>query len=630
MEYNIENEQSDEKLTESGLTEKLKSYNSQWNTYLEKKSSDWKNWYNLYRKFSHNVEGISTKVSTGYTTIETRTPVLINNIFSEDIIIDATPKFVDTNDKTKRVIDYINNLIKNVDKGRKKAELVTKTLSIYGTAYVKVYWDTRPDKDFDPISRKRIDVPSAHPSSYLVDNFSFAYDTNYEGTDIEELEFIRERIFLTKSEMVQLRDSKQCDWFEKNDMETTDDKGKQSRKEDRNNNKDNKTYYDEFYCTVWDNETESDSMTAKEYRIWLLANNKIIKKEENLLGFRPYLVVRDCEVPFQFEGLGVIESISSICGQQSLNNYQSGKMSKKLGQSLTLIQNGSGIGPANLNRLESGVIFTKDNSKIQSEESMDPTNISVLIDFGKYLNEEVEHVSGVSKFLQGTDIGQMTATQANLINENGSNRQAGVMLHLQEDYIVRLAWMFFELTKQINEMPIQYMSENNEMIQLQPDDFYGNYTFISNSPVKLSNKAITLQQNQELIKMLIEASQESMGKPNQFGVNVKSAFEKYILPNTVDIDMNEIIYDIPQSPPPPEVPKISLALKGEDLNNWGIVPEFLSNMGLQINHPIPTAPEIGFMNEAAKKLPEVIGDDLEKRNNPPTNPIIVQKDLSGN
>ncbi len=577
-------------LTEEKVTEKLKKYNSSWDDYSNSLFPKLRDYYNMYRKMGSTVSGIPSKVALVFTTIETMLPHLLNNLFATSYIVDAKAKSNVAEETTDRVNKYVNTLIKNICDGRRKTELIIKNMCIYGYSIVKATWNLDPDKDVDankflpdgitpnPNFKKVINVNSAHPDFYLVDNFSFAWDPNYEEQKIDGIDWIRERIFISKNKIKQMRDAGECLAFDDNDMSSEEDKGKASR--DSASKKQSGTFYDEFWCTLYDKipvmdtrvvldpatgmevtdpmtgqpmteeyDTGETKTVSDEYRIWFLANNKIIKFEKNQYGYKPYTCVRYISSPFEFTGMGVPELLGPVSAQLSMNNYQVGRMMKKIGQSVTWVDSSSGLSPKNLERIEQGVIFLKNINGVRSEQSFDPNNVKVLMDNSQMLRAEAEYVSGITKFLQGTDIGDMTATQASLISQNSTNRLANALTHLQEDFAVPLAEIFFMMNKQLLETPIDFITDNDELITMMPEDFLGNYDWSPVSPVTISNKALQLQQNTSLGMQFFQAAQASQGSPNPFWFDSLPWITQHIAPNANVTDVGSFLK--PLAPPPP-------------------------------------------------------------------------------
>lgn len=570
-------------LEEEEILEKLKGWNSSWENYSNTLFPKLTKYYKSYRDMEYENQGTPVKIPQVFTTIDTMLPHLVNNIFATSYVVDAKPKFIAPDmQKTYKVKNYINALLKDVNQGRKKAELIFKNLLIYGYSIVKATWNDDPDIDINPISKEVEKINSAHPDFYLVDNFSFAWEPNYQEQNLNGLEWCRERIFISRNKMKKMRDSKQCGPFDDSDMTKGEDKGKESRDSD-SKNKNKGTFYDEFWCTLYekipvtvkqpvmhpetgapmmdamgqmvlqDVETGEYNTIANEYRVWLLANNKIIKFERNPYQYKPFTCVRCISSPFEFIGMGIPELIFSIANQLSLTNYQAGKMVKKIGQSVTWVDGSAGLSPYNLERIEQGVVFLKNINGVKSEQSFDPNNVKVLMEYAQYLQTEVETITGVTKFLQGTDIGDMTATQASLISQNSTNRLASILTHLQEDFIVPLAEMFFLMNKQLLEIPVDFIDNNDNLVTMQPDDFLGNYTWLCVSPTTISNKALQLQQNTQALAQFIQGSHASMAGPPQFQyvVNQIPFIMNHIAPNMNIPDISNVIIPISSLPPPP-------------------------------------------------------------------------------
>lgn len=542
-----------EKLTEESVTARLKGYNDEWRKKSEDLYPKMESWYKLYRDQEYSLNGEPVKIPLVFTTIEIEKPHLLNNIFAQDPkVVDAEPKFNDPgNDKTTRVEAYVNSLICDTSKGRAKTQYFITNYLIYGIGVAKAYWNETSGKDIDPLTRSIAETNVAHPDFYVVDPFSFAWDDNKGTNDIQELEWVRERIFLSKNAMREIRDNGLCGNFTDEDMTSTEDKGKKVR--NPNANADKGTYYDEFYVKLWDkkpilDENGEDTGETKsysdEYRIWLLANDKIIKFEKNIFGRKPYVAASPYPVPFSIMGMGESEVIGGIANRMSLNSYQGGLLASKIGKSPYLIGPNSGLMPYNLNLLEEGVLFSKDINDVKPLPSIDPGNLEANIKYGEYLQGEAEMITGVTKFLQGTDIGTMTATQAALIAQNSTNRLATKLEQLQENYLAPLAEMLFLLAKQNETAPQAFRNSSRELQTLNTEDLYGEYTWSATSPITISNKALSLQQNITMIQMLAQAAKDSQTTPWPAFINYPKALAGMIQPNSDIADISQ--YFVPQ------------------------------------------------------------------------------------
>jgi hypothetical protein len=541
--------QFSEELTETKVTDKLKKYNSSWDQYSNELYPKMKTYFKMYRNLEATIEGVAAKIPEIFTVIETELPHLLNSVFGPSTVVDATPKFSDPlEEKTYKVTAYINKLIKDICKGRKKTELVIKNMLIYGWAVTKVYWNTDTDRDIDPTTKEVVEVNSAHPDFYMVDPFAFAWNPEYNQQEIDGLDWCRERVFIGKNQLKQKRDNGECGDFSDDDMETVggdEDKGTEARKGTSSpSSKKGKTYYDEFWCTLYYKD-ETGKTVSGEYRIWFLSNKKIIKFEKNLYGYKPFTICRAYSQPNEFLGAGESEVIGSISAQLSYNHYQSGKMVKKLGQALTFIDPSAGISAQNLKRIEQGVLFVDNINGIKSEVTTDPQNIEVLIKYGEYLNTMLEKITGVGPTLQGDIATNVTATQISIVNQNASNRLANKLVHIQEDFIVPLADMFFMLNKQLLQIGVEFFDTNNNLISLTPDDFSGNYTWTSVGTISQSNKALQLAQNQELLQGLMGLSESSKQGPFPFDVNEIIYIQQHLVPYANITDASAFIIPSP-------------------------------------------------------------------------------------
>lgn len=550
-----------EDLTEESITEKLKGYNDAWAKESAKLFPRLASFYKFYRDQEYDLNGQFVKVPIVFTTIEIETPFLLNNLFAQSDVVDCKANFDDSQDSDQpvRVKSYINDLIVSKDKGRSKALEYIKNFLIYGYSISKAYWNSTPAIDIDPVSKLNIAKPNSKADFYNVDPFAFAFDLTKETNSIQETQWCRERIFLSKSSMKEIRDNGLCGDFADDDMTSTEDKGKKTRHPD---SKDTGTYYDEFYVRLWTKSHVNDPNTgedtgeskteSKEYRIWLLGNNKVIKFQENIFGKKPYVVASCYPIPFSLIGMGEPEVIGGIANRLSLNNYQTGLLAAKIGKSPYLIGPNSGLMPYNLKLLEEGVLFSKDINDVKPLPSIDPENLEALIKFAESLQAEVESTTGVTKTLQGADVGDITATQAAIIEQTSTNRLAIKLEQLQENYMVPLAELLFLLTKQNVKDP-QSIKSNGDLITLQPQDFFGNYTWVSTSPVTISNKALALQNNTALMGQLAQAAGASQSTPWKYVINYGAGIKKLIQPNLSVGNLDDIF--VPMPPPPPPIPQ---------------------------------------------------------------------------
>lgn len=538
-----------EEVTEEKITAKLKKYNSTWKQFFSSYETKLKGFYNLYRNMEHTIEGVSVKVPEVFAIVETQLPHLLNSIFGQSQIIDAKAKYQDPEgQKTYRVKSYINQLIKDVCDGKAKSEIIIKNMLIYGWAVAKMYWNTKPNVDFDVMSGEIVETNSAHPDFDLVDPFCFAFDTTNQSLDIQNCEWVRERNFKTKNQLLQMRDSGECAWFNEDDMATGENVGRKVRDNTRKSeDKDKNTYYDEFWFTCYYKDEEGNHV-SDEYIAWLLSDKKVIKFQKNPFKRKMFAITRAYSNPNEFLGMGEGEVIGPLANQLSLTHYQLGKTTKKVGQHLTVIDASAGISPENLRRVESGVLFVQNKGGIDFERTSDAQDIGMLVKVEEYLESKIEGITGIGKTLQGEAVGDITATQASYQYQNASNRIAMKLSHIQEGLIKVLAENFFLMNKQLLRYPVEFFDTNNNLIQLTPMDFVGNYDWIPMGSISQANKALQLSQNQQFIASLVQASQASMQTPKPFSVDLATAIEQYVAPYANMPNLSQVLIKLDGAP----------------------------------------------------------------------------------
>jgi hypothetical protein len=543
-----------QELTESKILAKTKKYESSFDKFKSTYEKNLKTAYNAYKNQQVTQEGVSVKIPEIFALIETELPHLLNSIFGQSMIVDATPKFDDpTGARTYKVKNYINRLIKDNCDGRKKTEAIIKNMLIYGTSVVKIYWDQDPDHDVDVMSGNIIDVESSHPNFDLVDPYTFAWDLSNESHEVKNCEWLRERIFISKDKMKVLRDNGGCGWFEDDEMTSTENKGKSERQKGSTASDDASssiTYYDEYSATIYSKD-DSGKYVANEYIIWVLSGNKVIKFIMNPQKTKMYAVVRAYENPGEFMGLGEPDVVGALSSHLSYVHYQLGKLTKKVGQHLTVVTPAANISPENLRRIEEGVIFVDNAAGISFEQQMDSQDLKALIGAKEYLDEQISSVTGIGKALAGDSIGDVTATQASYVYQNASNRLALKLTHLQENFVKVLAENFFLLSKQLLTAPTQFFDLNNNLLQLAPEDFLGNYNWNAVGSIMAANKALQLQQNQQLIQQIIGLCGASMQSPNPITFDGLQMLQTLIAPNVSVPDMSKFVFPISEVAPPP-------------------------------------------------------------------------------
>ncbi len=571
-------------LTEEKVLAKCRKYEGDWKKYSTDYERDLKNSMAAYRDQQITMEGISVKIPEVFTLIETESPHLINSLFAQSDVVDLKPKFVDPdNARSFKVKAFLNNLIKEVCDGEKKAIQIVKNELIYGTSFVKVLWEENYDYDFNPLSGAEVKINSSHANFYLVDPHSIAFDRYNETTEVHNLEWIRERVHLSKDKMKMMRDNGDCAWFEDEDMQETENKGLLARQKNAASETSDNTYYDEYSCTLYDKDPETGRVLDDEYIVWVLSEKKIIKFHKNLQHRKMYCVCRAYETPNEFLGQGEPHKIGAIASHLSYVHSQLGKTIKRVGQTGMIITPDAGISPEQLRMIENGIYFVDNKDGLAPMPTMDAGNVNVLIEATKYLGTLVEDVTGVGKALAGDSVGDITATQASYVYQAASNRLALKLFSLQEDFIKKLAAKIFTLTKQTITEPISFFDTNNNNITLDPEDLEGNYTFIANGSIMQANSALKLAANSELIQQMIQLVGASQNSSTPLDFNGNEMLQKLVAPYAGIPDFSKMVFPrqmMPMAPPPTQMPHV-----GEIQPKLNQSPMDPSGMGL----PAPEA-----------------------------------------
>jgi hypothetical protein len=541
---------------EQKVLEITRKYEAQWKKYASIYEKNLNNCYSLYRNQNLISEGTSTKVPETFALIEIELPHLLNALFGQSSVIDARAKFQDPGEeRTYKIKNYINNLIVKVCKGEKKTRNIIKNELIYGTSFIKVWWDNDFDLDINPMDGSVVKINSGHPNFDLVDPYSIAWDTRNQSQDLQQCKWLRERIFINKDEMKVMRDSGECGFFNDDDMTSTQNKGRMRRQKEAGDNvaEEDITYYDEYSCTLYCKNPEG-RMEAKEYIIWVLAENKVIKFFENKMQRKMYCMSRAYDLPNELVGLGEPDVMGALASHASYVHFQLGKTIKRVGQSAAILTPDANMSPEELRSIEDGVFYVDDAKGLTFQPSMDPTNIEVLMKSKEYLDKQIQNVTGIGPALQGESIGDVSATEASYVFQNASNRLALKLVSLQQDFMQQLAEMMFLLAKQTLQEPVSFFDTNNNNVSLTPADFLGNYDWEANGSITQANKALQLAQSSQLAQQMIQLVQMSKMSSHPLDFNGMEILSGLVAPYTNTPDLSRYVFPMQVPPPMPVNP----------------------------------------------------------------------------
>ncbi len=495
----------------STVQSKAIHWNADWKMMYDVKKAQWESNYRLFRQFDKGlVENITTRVYEVWSNIQTEIPFIVSSIFTKSEVVKPYPRFMDTENKTLKVKNYINRMILVANQGRTIATDAIQDFLVFGTVIAKTFWDNEEVAEFDITQQEWTSRYEGKPSSYNVDIFDFALDPSYRGHDIQKVQWVRERLYFTKEqlkekmekgEIIQLSDSE----LTPGAKSTESGKDVRDRIDGTNNTKSNKdkAYVDEFWCTLyWDVDGVQQS---GKYWFWLLNDAKIIKFKKNVFNKTPYLASRCYRLSHEFYGIGDVDVMSALSEQINVVHTQSSLLAKKTGQKLTLYTAAAGIDAQQLKRREDGLLMVKDLNAIKTENTTAGADLGTMVNWKASLKSDLSNAVGINDLLRGEDPGDVTATQINVLNGNASARLALKLQNFQDEYLVPMASHFYGLSKQF--IDTYSLIIDNQIIELTQNDFTGEYDWVAQGTVALANRNLRIKQMTELALQLTQAAQ---------------------------------------------------------------------------------------------------------------------------
>ncbi len=456
------------------------------------------------------IENITTRVYEVWSNIQTEIPFIVSSIFTKSEVVKPYPRFMDTENKTLKVKNYINRMILVANQGRTVATDAIQDFLVFGTVVAKTFWDNEEVAEFDITQQEWTSRYEGKPSSYNVDIFDFALDPSYRGHDIQKATWARERLYFTKEQLKEKMEKGEI--IELSDSELTPgaktvDSGKEIRDkiDGLTNSKDNKdkAYVDEFWCTLyWDVDGVQQS---GKYWFWLLNDSKIIKFKKNVFNKTPFLVSRCYRLSHEFFGIGDVDVMSALSEQINVVHTQSSLLAKKTGQKLTLYTAAAGIDAQQLKRREDGLLMVKDLNAIKTENTTAGADLGTMVNWKASLKSDLSNAVGINDLLRGEDPGDVTATQINVLNGNASARLALKLQNFQDEYLVPLASHFYGLSKQF--IDTYSLIIDNQIIELTQNDFTGEYDWVAQGTVALANRNLRIKQMTEVALQLSQGAQ---------------------------------------------------------------------------------------------------------------------------
>lgn len=468
-------------------------WNSEWKLMYDTKKTRWESNLQLYKRFTDAlVENISTQTHEIWATIQSEKPFMTNSILTKSEIVKAKPKFLDAENKAFKVNHFVNRLILS-NLGRKTIKEAVEDFLVFGTTISKVHWDSEELREFNVDTQEWFSKYEGKPAWYNVDIFNFGVDPSFVGSDLNKANWLRERTFYTKHEIIDLAERGEIipvDEFTLASSKDVDSGDEVRRRLDGDQDiKSEKVFIDEFWATFyW--KVNGKQQTGKYY-FWLLNNSKVVKFKKNVFSSVPFYASRCYPQSHQFWGLGDVDIMASLSEHIDTTHTQGAYLAKQQGQKLILIEKGSGIDPQQLKSQVNGILVVADRSKIGMEDTTAGRDLPSLLEYNQSLKADLSNVVGVNSIMRGEPLGDATATEASILNSNASARLSQKLANFQDEYIVPLAKLIFDFSKQFTDTFSFYI--DNQIIQLKQIDFQGEYEWEAQGSTALANRQLRIK-----------------------------------------------------------------------------------------------------------------------------------------
>ncbi len=495
-------------LNQDEIEKKLVKCNDDFDSFFRSRRNELIQDYQMFREFYRVVKnGKASQTTEVYNKISTALPFINSAVQGKSQVVEAVANFDDPDhSQSRKITKIVNHLILNDNsRGHEKIVLSIQNMLWGGNGIAKAYMDENEYANYNPDSELGYDeVVSPKPNFKTINIFDFAVDPNTTSQNFDDIEWARDRVYVTKGELYMLREQGLCK-FDDADLNNNQADPLKSSKYIRdktngyNSSKSKKFFYDEFY---FDHVYKTEDGTYKKIRLWawLLNNKKLIKLEINRWGKKPYVTGRCISYDKEFWGLGFADVLSTFVAQLSQINNHTGYLVDKSGKRMLLhVPGNSGLNSLSFRDIENGILAAKsiDANAMRTEPTDVDRALTSLVNYNtNYLAPKTSDVTGVTPIMQGFSAGD-TATESTIINNNSFARLSTIIDNFLNTFIVELAGLYFMLLK--NQVasnpagtPIYIDGEN---ITLTPEDFLeGNYSFKAIGSVDQANKNLRARQ----------------------------------------------------------------------------------------------------------------------------------------
>lgn len=544
-------------------------WNASWQVLFDKKKSQWEQNYRMFRHFDKDlVENTSQRTYEIWANIQSEIPHLINSIFTKSEVVKGMPKFEDVNGNSYKVNSYINKMIVVGNQGRRLAADAIQDFLVFGNVISKTYWDNEESPEFDITIQEWVNKYQGKPSVYNLDIFNFAIDPSFVGHDINKAQWCRERIFFNKHDLIQLMESGEILPVSEELLEGANaESGKdiRDRIDGLSPNKKDKVFVDEFWAKMFWKDEFGVQKSGKFY-FWILGG-KLVKFKTNIFNSSPYKIARCYRLAHEFFGVGDADVMASLSENINVTHSQGSLLAKKVGQKLTILGPGVGVDPQQLKNKENGVITVKDMNQIKTENTTAGADLGTLINYKASLKSDLANAVGINDIMRGEQPGDMTATEASILNSNASARLAMKLANFQDEWLVPVAASFYNLSKQFIDTYSMFV--DNQLIQLTQQEFVGDYDWVAQGSTSLANRNLRIRQMTEIAQQLAQASltaAQSNGAIKFPGFDLGKFTQNEVL-SLLEIQNPQQYFTEPQ------IPMVNPQQTGGDALGSGIAPQ---------------------------------------------------------
>ena len=494
--------------------------------------------------------------------IETDTAKRMQAMFNKLKVIDSIymhgPQLVQDEENKQLIDDLINQeILFGTSRLSEKAFDMIKTSGIEGTGFAKTYWDfceyesIQPQYVADPMSGQPLQVGEnrnmakrGYPNASKVAGGNMIWDKRV-GTRIQDSDYVGERSFVTKNELLILQDNGEIAQVDKIAQLETASKDSEIDPETKRrgmlgegtttqnsmaDNDEGVYKMDEWHALIPYQAPSEDGMkkwTHANLRFRIVNDQTMVQCGENPWKHlkHPYVSFRYSIKPGQMLGNSVIQPIKQL--QIDVNNLQtsSTKLIKKAAQNPTFYERASGLDGRKVFIDELALIPVNDASKIKYNPIDGAAIRAVSEERGFLINLARDTVAANDQAQAIQQSGDATATEMNILNQNSGTRFQSVVDLQGWEFFAAIAKNFYFLIReyaQDGELIVRESSEDGNPRPITKMDLVNDYDFVPITSATVSNQAAALQKKMQWAQeMAQQQMQNPLGMKNPDGSYVR-------------------------------------------------------------------------------------------------------------